>query len=60
MIEQKNYNETVIIEYRKSLMTEMERMGATQQEISLIKDATIINAIQRKRNPEDVAWAILQ
>ncbi len=61
MIEQKTFNkQTVIIEYKNLLITEMEKMGASPHEISLVKDATIRNAINRKRKPEDVAWAILQ
>lgn len=47
-------------EYRDLLIYEMTRMGATEQELQLIKECTIINAINRGRKPEDVAWAILQ
>ncbi|MFG6377340.1 MAG: hypothetical protein K1W19_03320 [Lachnospiraceae bacterium] len=46
--------------YRLAIQEEMIKMGASKQELDLIKDATIRNAIKRKRKPEDVAWAILQ
>lgn len=49
-----------INEYRDLLRQEMLRLGATEHELELIKDATIRNAIKRNRKPEDVAWAILQ
>lgn len=49
-----------INEYRSLLIDEMLKMGATEDDLILIKDATIRNAIKRKRKPEDVAWAILQ
>ena len=47
-------------EYRHLLQQEMIKLGASEQELSLIKDATIRNAINKDRKPEDVAWAILQ
>lgn len=53
-------NDVSINEYRNLLQQEMIRLGATEQELRLIKDATIRNAIKRNRKPEDVAWAILQ
>lgn len=46
--------------YRKALQNELIKLGASEQEINLIKDATIRNAIRRKRKPEDVAWALMQ
>lgn len=49
-----------INEYRSLLIDEMLKIGATEDDVILIKDATIRNAIKRKRKPEDVAWAILQ
>ena len=49
-----------IARYRSLLIIEMKKMGATEDEIDLIHDATIRNSIRNKRKPEDVAWAILQ
>ncbi len=59
--ERKNIEENISIEeYRNLLIQEMYKLGANKQELELIKDATIRNAIKRNRKPEDVAWAILQ
>lgn len=49
-----------IDEYRKLLITEMLKLGASENEIELIRTPTIINSIRNNRKPEDVAWAILQ
>lgn len=49
-----------ISEYRHLIIEEMIKMGATNQEISLLQTATIINSIRNNRKPEDVAWALLQ
>lgn len=46
--------------YRERVVTEMKKMGATEQELSLLHDITIKNSIINKREPRDVAWAILQ
>lgn len=46
--------------YREILIQEMVKLGANKNELALICDATIQNAIRNKRKPEDVAWAILQ
>lgn len=46
--------------YRALVVHEMKKMGATNQEVSLLCQETILNSLQRNRNPEDVAWAILQ
>lgn len=46
--------------YRFLLMTEMKKLGTTDNELRLISDTMIRNAIQNKRNPETVTWAILQ
>ena len=48
-----------ISDYRNEVIAEMKKMGATPQEISLLKKEMIINSIKRNRKPEDVAWAIL-
>lgn len=50
----------LINDYRHLLQEEMIRLGANEEDLKLIKDATIRNAIKRNRKPEDVAWAILQ
>lgn len=49
-----------IVRYRSLLIIEMKKMGATENEIGLIHDATIRNSIRNNRKPEEVAWAILQ
>lgn len=49
-----------IVRYRSLLIIEMKKMGATEDEIALIHDATIRNSIRNNRKPEEVAWAILQ
>lgn len=46
--------------YRERVVIEMKKMGATEQELSLLQDVTIKNSIINKRDPRDVAWAILQ
>lgn len=46
--------------YRRLVIAEMEKLGATSQEIALLQLETILNSIRNKRKPEDVAWAILQ
>ncbi|MBQ8004672.1 MAG: hypothetical protein IJ299_06240 [Oscillospiraceae bacterium] len=56
----RNISQEEIARYRSLLIVEMEKMGATQNEISLIHDATIRNSIRNDRKPEEVAWAILQ
>lgn len=45
--------------YRSLLISEMKKMGADDNDMALIHDATIRNAIRKNRNPEDVACAIL-
>ena len=46
--------------YRTTVVIEMEKMGATNQEISLLRTETVLNSIRNHRKPEAVAWAILQ
>ena len=46
--------------YRDQVETEMEKLGATEQEFALLHDATIRNAIRKNRSPKDVAEAILE
>lgn len=46
--------------YREKIIQEMKKLGATSQEIELLQYETILNSINNKRKPEDVAWAILQ
>ena len=50
----------LISNYRLAIQEAMIKLGADEQELNLIKDATIRNAIKRNRKPEDVAWALLQ
>lgn len=46
--------------YRSILQIEMKNLGTNGQQLTLIKDATIRNALKRNRKPETVAWALLQ
>ena len=46
--------------YRRKIEKEMKKMGASELEIKLLKDETVCNNYKRKRDPKDVAWAILQ
>lgn len=46
--------------YRTQVVAEMKKLGATNRELLLLHDATIKNSIINKREPRDVAWAILQ
>lgn len=46
--------------FRRLLFIEMQKMGATDDELSLICDSIILNSIRNNRKPEDVAWAVLQ
>ncbi len=46
--------------YKELLLEELIKLGATKNELALISNAIIQNAILNHRNPEDVAWAILQ
>lgn len=49
-----------ISQYRELVKAEMKKMGATEHELTMIHEATIRNSIINKREPGDVAWAILQ
>lgn len=49
-----------IKEYNDLLISALKSMGATDNELSLVCDAIIINSIHNNRKAEDVAWAILQ
>lgn len=57
---QTNASSEEISKYRDSVIEEMIKLGATQQEISFLKLETILNSLRYNRDPEDVAWAILQ
>lgn len=49
-----------VVQYRLTLLCEMKRLGATENDLSLISNSIITNSIKNKRNPKEVAWAILQ
>lgn len=51
---------TSVYVYKSMVIEAMKKMGATENDLSLLKKETIINSIQRNRKPEDVAWAVLQ
>lgn len=47
-------------EYRKALIEELKKRGATPAELNLVSDEIITNALNQHRSVESVAWAILQ
>lgn len=49
-----------IKKFRYRTIKIMKNMGADNNQIDLLKDGSIRSAIINKRNPEDLAWAILQ
>lgn len=49
-----------VVQYRLTLLCEMKRMGATENDLSLISNSIITNSIKNKRSPKEVARAILQ
>lgn len=46
--------------YRSKIKKEMKRMGASKSELKLLKNNTVRNGYKNRRDPKDVAWAILQ
>lgn len=57
---QSGYSNAVIEDFRQQVKSVMLDMGARKEELNLITDSIIRNAIRNHRDPEDVAWAILQ
>lgn len=57
---QAGYSNAVVSEYRKQVEDAMLDMGARKEDLNLVTDAIIRNALRNHRDPEDVAWAILQ
>lgn len=49
-----------VVQCRLTLLCEMKRMGATENDLSLISNSIITNSIKNKRSPKEVARAILQ
>ena len=47
-------------EFKKELVKEMKKLGADENDLSLISNTLIENSILNDRSPEDVAWAIMQ
>ncbi len=56
--------EKEIEDFKNKLLAAMKKEGATEEDFSMFDDDLyrdiIITAINCKRNPEDVAWALLQ
>ena len=50
-------NEIIFIQRVKQ---EMVRLGATEADLALIHPNMVRSALQNKRTPRDVAWAIMQ
>ena len=46
--------------FLKCLKFEMRKLGATEADYALITPFMVKNALQNKRTPRDVAWAIMQ
>lgn len=55
--EANNMNEIIFIQRVKQ---EMVRLGATEADLALIHPNMVRSALQNKRTPRDVAWAIMQ
>ena len=45
--------------YKTEVIVEMRKMEATDEEIALVSNEMIINAIRNGRKPADIAWAVL-
>lgn len=45
--------------YKLKVVSEMKKMGASKEEIALVKNDTIMDVIKSKRNPSDVARRIM-
>lgn len=46
--------------FLECLKFEMRKLGATEADYALITPIMVKNALQNKRTPRDVAWAIMQ
>lgn len=46
--------------YKLEVISEMKKLGANKDEIALLTDKTVMNAIRNKRSPVAVAWALMQ
>ena len=57
---QSGLSDTVVEDFRRQVKEAMLDMGARKEELNLVTDAIIRNAIRNRRDPDDVAWAILQ
>ena len=51
---------TDIAAYEKAVKDELKALGATPWDFTLVSQELIWNNFTRRRNPRDVAWAILQ
>ena len=43
-----------------AIVRELKALGATENEIALLQDGAVRNAIREGASPKDVAWAIMQ
>ena len=55
-----NADPVIIEAYKSKLIDEMKKMGARDSDFAVVCDTLIVNSIFSSREPEDVAWAILQ
>lgn len=46
--------------YKKALIAEMRKQGATESDLRLVSDTLVINSMNAGDTPEAVAWALLQ
>lgn len=46
--------------YKAKVITEMKKLGASKEEIALLTNESISNAMQSGRSPFALAWALLQ
>jgi hypothetical protein len=60
-----NYQKTEMEEFKKQMLEEMRKMGATQDDFEMFADEELLNdivmtAMLNKQEPKDVAWAVMQ
>ncbi len=55
-----NFSPNIILAFRKEVEEEMLKMGASIEELKLIQEGSIRNALRESCTPKDVALAILE
>lgn len=60
LINLSNIDDDEIMNFRNDVIYNMKKYGANNDQINLLDDVAIKYAILNKRNPKDLAWALLQ